>query len=98
MARQLIAIMSFLPRPNAFRALQKPQHCQVKSLGSLPRFKLSSTLYRDGSNLTSSKFKSPCRSIGVSILASQGFFLSTRAQDIDILCRCLSAVPDCGFP
>jgi hypothetical protein len=54
--------------------------------------------YRGGSNLSSSKFKSPCRSIGVFIPASQGFFLSTRAQDIDILCRCLSAVPDCGFP
>jgi hypothetical protein len=50
-------------------------------------------LYRGGSNLSSSKFESPCRSIGVFIPASQGFFLSTRAQDIDILCRCLSAVP-----
>jgi hypothetical protein len=42
-------------------------------------------LYRGGSNLSSSKFKSPCRSIGVFIPASQGFFLSTRAQDIGII-------------
>jgi len=33
----------FSPLSECFRALQKPQHCQLKSLGSLPRFKLSST-------------------------------------------------------
>ena len=42
-------------------------------------------LYRGASNQRSSKFKSPCLSIGVFIRASQGFFLSTRAQDIGII-------------
>ena len=63
-------------------------------------------LYRGASDLRSSKFKSPCRSIGVFIRASQGFFLSTRAQDIGIICmvafrRFLIAVPvstpSCGL-
>ena len=66
-------------------------------------------LYRGASDLRSSKFKSPCRSIGVFIRAGQGFFLSTRAQDIGIICQVaarqfLIAVPvstqsmriDCG--
>src|SRR5687768_10122469 len=60
--------------------------CQMKSLGSLRGFKLCSTfLYRGASNLHSSKFKSPGRSIGGFIRASQGFFLSTGAQDVGIL-------------
>jgi hypothetical protein len=55
-------------------------------------------LYRGAPNLRSSKFKSPCRSIGVFIRAGQGFFLSTRARDIGIIYqvafrRLLIAVP-----
>ena len=42
-------------------------------------------LSRGASNLHSSKFKSPCRSIGVFIRASQGFFLSPHAEDIGII-------------
>ncbi len=66
-------------------------------------------LYRGVSDLRPSKFRSPCRSIGVFIRAGQGFFLSTRAQYIGIIRlvaarRFLIAVPvstpsmriDCG--
>jgi hypothetical protein len=42
-------------------------------------------LYRGASNLHSSKFKWPCRSIGGFIRKRQGFFLSTPAQDIGII-------------
>jgi hypothetical protein len=64
-----------------FRALQKPQHSSGEvawlfaTLQVIPHL-----LYRDASNLRSSKFKSLCRSIGVFIRASQGFFLSAHAH------------------
>ena len=69
-----------------FRALQKPQHLSGEVAWLFATLQVvQPLLYRGASNLHSSKFKSPCRSIGVFIRASQGFFLSTRAQDIGII-------------
>jgi hypothetical protein len=70
----------------AFRARQKPPHSPGEvawlfaALQVIPHL-----LCRDASNLRSSKFKSPCRSIRVFIRTSQGFFLSTRAQDVGMI-------------
>ena len=90
-----------------FRALQKPQHLSGEVAWLFATLQvIQHLLYRGASNLRSSKFKSPCRSIGVFIRASQGFFLSTRAQDIGIIWqvafrRFLIAVPvstpSCGL-
>jgi len=105
-ARRLIAAMSFLLRSNAFFEPCRSHNiciCHVKSFGPLQRSKLSSPLVSRRIRPT------PCRSIGVFIRAGQGFFLSTRAKDIGIIClvaarRFLIAVPvstpsmriDCG--
>jgi hypothetical protein len=62
-----------------FRALQKPQHLSGEVAW------LFATLVPSASNLHSSKFKSPCRSIGGFIRRGQGFFLSPHAQDIGIM-------------
>ena len=68
------------------RALQKPQHLSGEAARLFAALQLSSNLYPGGSDLCSSRLKSPCRSIGVFIRASQGFFLSTRAQHVGIIC------------
>ena len=79
-----------------FQALHKPQHLSGEVAWLFATLQLRTTLHRGASDLCSSKLKSPCRSIGVFIRASQGFFLSTRAQDIGIICTAPSDVPDCG--
>ena len=78
-ARRLIAAMSFLPCPNAYSSVRSGNIRKLKSLSSLHRFELFSALVWRRINPRSSKFKSPCRSIGVFIRASQGFFLSTHS-------------------
>jgi hypothetical protein len=60
-----------------FRALQKPLHLSgdVAWLFATPQV-IQHLLYRGASNLRSSKFESPCRSIRLFIRTSRGFFLS----------------------
>jgi hypothetical protein len=71
-----------------FRAPRKSQHLldEVARLITTLRV-MQRLLYRGASNLPSSEFKSPCRSIGGFIRPRQGFFLSTRAQGIGIIWR-----------
>src|SRR4051794_15051418 len=73
------------------RALQKPQHLSGEVAW------LFATLVPSASNLHSSTFESPCRSLRGFIRTGQGFFLSPRAQGIGIIRqvafrRCLIAV------
>jgi hypothetical protein len=76
----------FSPCPNVFERCRRHYICRVKSHGSLATLQvIQHLLYRGTSNLHSSKFKSPCRSIGGFIRKRQGFFLSTPAQDIGII-------------
>ncbi len=81
-----------------FEPLQKPQHLsgEVARLFATLQV-IQHLLYRGASNLRSSKFKSPCRSIGVFIRQVRVFSLSTsRARHRHHMAGRLSAVPDCG--
>jgi hypothetical protein len=68
------------------RALQKRKHLSGEVAWLFATLQVIwHLLYRGASTLRSCKFKSPCRSIRLFIRARQGFFLSTRAQDIGII-------------
>jgi hypothetical protein len=78
----------FSPCPIGSERCRRHDVCRVKSRGSLATLQfIQQPLYRGASNLRSSKFKSPCRSIGEYLRARQGFFLSTHTQGIGIIGR-----------
>jgi hypothetical protein len=81
-------IHEFSPSSECFSSAAEPQHlyiCRVKSLGSLQRFKLSSTFCIEA-------LQNHAHLIQIALSINQGihpgksgFFLSTRAQDIGIM-------------
>ena len=97
-ARRLIASMSFLPCPNAFfERCRSHNICQVKSLGSLQRFKLSSTFcieaHQTYTHLNSNRLVDQS---GYSSGEVRVFSYQLARKTSASYGRSPSAVPDCG--